>query len=101
MVDLTNLPAVPTLFGDLHFVVRIASANMDYMQAGPGINSCGPGSLAQYLIDPTETGSTIRLNPFSWNTASPMDISREAASQCNLKGRQSLRRRMLVEVFND
>jgi hypothetical protein len=61
------------------FVVSIAFANMDYRQAGPGINSCGPGPLAQYLIDPTETGFTIRLGPFSWNAALPMDISREAS----------------------
>jgi hypothetical protein len=54
------------------FVVNIAFANMDYMWAGPG-------SLAQYLIDPRETGFTIRLSPFSWNATSPMDISREAS----------------------
>jgi hypothetical protein len=52
--------------------------NVDYMQAGLGSNSCGPGPLPQYLIDPKETTFTIRFKPFSWNAASPMDLSREA-----------------------
>jgi len=60
-------------------MVGIASAHVDYIQAGPGINNCGRGSLAQFLIDPTETGFAIRLSPFSWNATSPMDISREAS----------------------
>src|SRR5262249_19209937 len=37
--------------------------NLDHLQAGLGSNSCGPGPLPQYLIDPVARFFTVRLRP--------------------------------------
>jgi beta-galactosidase/beta-glucuronidase len=37
--------------------------NLDHLQAGLGSNSCGPGPLLQYLIQPIERRFNIRLRP--------------------------------------
>jgi beta-galactosidase len=41
--------------------------NLDHLQGGLGSNSCGPGPLAQYLLQPEEFHFTIRLRPFAWD----------------------------------
>jgi beta-galactosidase/beta-glucuronidase len=45
--------------------------NLDCRQAGLGSNSCGPGPLAQYLIQPTEYDFAVRLRPVN-DPAAPM-----------------------------
>ncbi len=40
--------------------------NLDHLQAGLGSNSCGPGPLPQYLIQPQDYRFTVRLRPFTW-----------------------------------
>jgi beta-galactosidase/beta-glucuronidase len=47
---------------------------LDHAQAGLGSQSCGPGPLPQYLIEPRETTFAVRLQPFSWGEASPMSL---------------------------
>jgi beta-galactosidase/beta-glucuronidase len=37
--------------------------NLDHRQAGLGSNSCGPGPLPQYLIQPIERAFSVRLRP--------------------------------------
>ena len=50
---------------------------LDHVQAGLGSQSCGPGPLPQYLIEPRETTFAVRLQPFSWEENSPMCLSRQ------------------------
>jgi hypothetical protein len=45
--------------------------NLDHLQAGLGSNSCGPGPLAQYLIQPMEHAFNVRLRPVN-SPAAPM-----------------------------
>ena len=50
---------------------------LDHAQAGLGSQSCGPGPLPQYLIEPRETTFAVRLQPLSWEAVSPMRLNRE------------------------
>ncbi len=50
--------------------------NLDYRQGGLGSNSCGPGPLEQYLLQPVETRFTVRLKPLLSDALSPMRASR-------------------------
>jgi hypothetical protein len=50
---------------------------LDDAQAGLGSQSCGPGPLPQYLLEPQEVMFTVRLQPFSWDGVSPMHLWRE------------------------
>ena len=45
--------------------------NLDHLQAGLGSNSCGPGPLPQYLIQPIERAFSVRLRPIN-GQAAPM-----------------------------
>ena len=51
--------------------------NLDYQQSGLGGASCGPGTLPQYLIEPEEMHFSVRLRPFSRQTASPRALSKQ------------------------
>ena len=51
--------------------------NLDIAQCGLGSNSCGPGPLDKYLIDPKEITFSVRLKPFSLDGSSPMRLSRQ------------------------
>lgn len=51
--------------------------SLDYLQCGLGSNSCGPGPLQKYLIEPVETSFSLRLRPFDANAHSAMRLSRE------------------------
>lgn len=48
--------------------------HLDHRQAGLGSNSCGPGPLEQYLIEPEEVEFSVRLKPFTWDAVSPMTV---------------------------
>jgi beta-galactosidase/beta-glucuronidase len=50
--------------------------HLDHAQGGLGSQSCGPGPLPEYLLQPTETRFAVRLTPFSSETLSPMALSR-------------------------
>ncbi len=50
--------------------------NLDHRQAGLGSNSCGPGPLPQYLIEPVEQSFTVRLRPVD-GLAAPMRYWRQ------------------------
>ncbi len=50
--------------------------NLDYRHHGLGSASCGPGVLSQYELHPHEFDFTIRLKPFSVDSASPMSLSK-------------------------
>jgi beta-galactosidase/beta-glucuronidase len=50
--------------------------HLDYAQCGLGSNSCGPGPLPQYLLQPEETTFSVRLKPFMGAAASPMSLYR-------------------------
>ncbi len=52
--------------------------HLDHAQCGLGSNSCGPGPLPQYLLQPEETTFSVRLKPFSADAVSPMSIYRTA-----------------------
>jgi beta-galactosidase/beta-glucuronidase len=51
--------------------------SLDYRQCGLGSNSCGPGPLQKYLIEPVEISFSLRLRPFSANAHSAMRLSRQ------------------------
>ncbi|HEX7432787.1 MAG TPA: glycoside hydrolase family 2 TIM barrel-domain containing protein [Anaerolineaceae bacterium] len=51
--------------------------NLDEVQCGLGSNSCGPGPLEKYLIDPKEISFSVRLKPFSLDESLPMRLSRQ------------------------
>jgi hypothetical protein len=55
--------------------------NMDILQSGLGSNSCGPGPLPQYLIEPKEMSFSLRLKPFSAKIISPMHLYRQPFSE--------------------
>lgn len=50
--------------------------NLDHAQGGLGSNSCGPGPLAQHLLQAVETTFALRLRPFAENAISAMELSR-------------------------
>jgi beta-galactosidase/beta-glucuronidase len=50
---------------------------LDHAQAGLGSQSCGPGPLPQYLLEPRETTFAVRLQPVSLEEESPVRLSRE------------------------
>jgi hypothetical protein len=52
--------------------------HLDHAQCGLGSNSCGPGPLPQYLLQPEETTFSVRLKPFLGAAASPMSLYRTA-----------------------
>ncbi len=52
--------------------------NLDFRQAGLGSNSCGPGPLPQYLIEPQEMRFAVRLRPFIADSLDPMRLWRQA-----------------------
>ncbi len=51
--------------------------NLDAVQCGLGSNSCGPGPLEKYLIEPVEMSFSVRLKPFSTRASSPMRLSHQ------------------------
>ena len=50
--------------------------HLDYAQSGLGSQSCGPGPLPQYLLQPSEVRFTVRLTPFSAEAVSPTALNR-------------------------
>ncbi len=50
--------------------------HLDHAQCGLGSNSCGPGPLPQYLLQPEETTFSVRLRPFTGDAVSPMSLYR-------------------------
>lgn len=50
--------------------------HLDYAQSGLGSQSCGPGPLPQYLLQPSEVHFAVRLTPFSAEAVSPGAIIR-------------------------
>ena len=54
--------------------------SLDYRQGGLGSNSCGPGPLPQYLLQPDEMRFAMRLTPFSKEADSPMRLSKNRLS---------------------
>ncbi len=50
--------------------------HLDHAQCGLGSNSCGPGPLPQYLLQPEETTFSVRLKPFSTDADAPMRLYR-------------------------
>jgi hypothetical protein len=51
--------------------------NLDYAQCGLGNASCGPGVLPQYLLRPRAVRFSLRLKPFSAETSSPAELSKQ------------------------
>ncbi len=51
--------------------------NLDYRQCGLGGASCGPGTLAQYLIQPGTFTFNVRLRPFMAEEIDPARLSRQ------------------------
>jgi hypothetical protein len=45
--------------------------NLDHAQCGLGSNSCGPGPLDKYLLQPAEMHFTLSLAPFDANIHDP------------------------------
>lgn len=52
--------------------------NLDHKQSGLGGASCGPGTLPQYLIQPSAFQFSFRLRPFNANTDSPAGLARSS-----------------------
>jgi beta-galactosidase len=50
--------------------------NLDLMQMGLGTASCGPATLAEYLIVPGAYSFSVRLRPFAENKADPAILAR-------------------------
>ena len=50
--------------------------HLDYAQSGLGSQSCGPGPLPQYLVQPSDVTFAVRLTPFSAEAATPSALSR-------------------------
>ena len=50
--------------------------HLDYAQSGLGSQSCGPGPLPQYLLQPSAVSFRVRLTPFSSEAFSPLALSR-------------------------
>jgi len=55
--------------------------HLDHAQGGLGSQSCGPGPLPEYLLQPEETRFSVRLTPFSSETVSPMVLSRREVGE--------------------
>jgi beta-galactosidase len=51
--------------------------NLDYRQCGLGGASCGPGTLAQYLIQPGTFTFNVRLRPFMAGEIDPARLGRQ------------------------
>ena len=51
--------------------------NLDYAQSGLGGASCGPGTLAQYLIEPREARFSLRLRPFAPHDGSLVELGKQ------------------------
>jgi beta-galactosidase/beta-glucuronidase len=54
--------------------------NLDYKQSGLGGASCGPGTLAQYLVQLGAFAFSIRLRPFIAGEEVPAELSRQQVS---------------------
>jgi beta-galactosidase/beta-glucuronidase len=54
---------------------------LDHRQAGLGSNSCGPGPLPEYLIQPEPVAFKVRLRPFTRDFSSPLWLSRQAPEE--------------------
>lgn len=52
--------------------------NLDHALGGLGSNSCGPGPLPQYQLQPQETTFRIRLRPFCSEVSSAVQLYRQA-----------------------
>jgi len=52
--------------------------NLDDRQSGLGGESCGPGTLPQYLIEAKETSFTLRLRPFIGSIDEAMALSKQS-----------------------
>jgi hypothetical protein len=52
--------------------------NLDYLQAGLGSNSCGPGPLEKYLIQPREVAFSVRLRPYVVGSLDPTRLWKQA-----------------------
>ena len=50
--------------------------HLDHAQSGLGSQSCGPGPLPQYLLQPSEVSFAVRLTPFSTEAMTPLLLSR-------------------------
>ena len=48
--------------------------NIDHLQAGLGSNSCGPGPLSKYLVEPKEYHFSIRIRHFDRSTDNPWRV---------------------------
>jgi beta-galactosidase/beta-glucuronidase len=55
--------------------------NLDYQQAGLGSNSCGPGPLPQYLLEPKEAEFSVRLRPLTGEPGAAMRWSKTPLEQ--------------------
>ncbi len=55
--------------------------HLDYAQSGLGSQSCGPGPLPQYLLQPSETRFSVRLTPFSSESVSPAELNETPPSR--------------------
>ena len=55
--------------------------HLDHAQGGLGSQSCGPGPLPEYLLQPVGTRFSVRLTPFSSEMVSPMVLSRREISE--------------------
>ena len=51
--------------------------SLDWRQNGLGSQSCGPGPLEQYLLQPQEVTFSVRLRPIATDAASPMRLYRQ------------------------
>ncbi|SHF81022.1 beta-galactosidase [Caldanaerobius fijiensis DSM 17918] len=50
--------------------------NMDYEHGGLGSNSCGPGPLPQYQLQPVDTSFSVRIRPFARSIWTPARLSK-------------------------
>jgi beta-galactosidase len=55
--------------------------NLDYAQGGLGNESCGPGVLPQYLLQPQEVRFRLRLRPFAAAEGSPVELSKQPVEE--------------------
>ncbi len=51
--------------------------NLDHAQAGLGDDSCGPGTLPQYLLTARDYSYCLRLRPLSRHDRRPIELSKE------------------------
>ena len=51
--------------------------NLDLVQTGLGGESCGPGTLEKYLVQPEEARFSLRLRALSSDSPSPMVLARQ------------------------